>query len=140
MKEQAAILLDPKYPKLVSCLFDALKKKNSKEPTRKYKTWQESDRELWRKRYDAIGKDFFFPDWVLRLLQKIPTIQPLPSEEAFARSNSTQLSDSIFFPGLDQRNETQLTSDEKLLGLALFFGVLDPERDCLENKGCSVLG
>ena len=43
------------------------------------------------------------------------------------------MSDSIFFSGLDQRDEKQLTSDEKLIGLALLFGLLDPERDLIMN-------
>lgn len=143
MREQAAILrtilLDSNYPEFVSCLFDISKEKNSKQLTEEYKTWQEileRDRQLWRDRYYAIGKDFFFPDWVLRLLQKVPTIedlQVLPSEKTIAESNSTALRDSIFFPELDQSDETQLTPDEKLIGLALLFGVLDLKRDLIMN-------
>ena len=74
VKNQAAILrkilIDSNYSQPVSCLFDISKRKNSEEPTKKQKTWQErreSARKLWRDRYDSIGKDFFFPDWVLRL-------------------------------------------------------------------------
>lgn len=91
MREQAAILrtilLDSNYPEFVSRLFDISKEKNSKQLTEEYKTWQEileRDRQLWRDRCDAIGKDFFFPDWVLPLLQKVPTIeglQVIPSEK-----------------------------------------------------------
>jgi hypothetical protein len=143
VSSQAALLrtmlLDPTYPQVLSCLFDISKEKNSEEPTKEQKTWEErreSDRKLWRDRYDAIGKDFFFPDWVLRLLQKLPTIgdlEDLPSDVEIARSNSTELSDSIFFSRLDQRDEKQLTSDEKLIGLALLFGLLDPERGLIMN-------
>ena len=143
VKSQAAllrkILIDSNYSQPVSCLFDISKEKKSEEPTKKQKTWEErreSDRKLWRDRYNAIEKDFFFPDWVLRLLQKVPTIgdlEVLPTDKEFARSNSTELSDSIFFSGLDQRDEKQLTSDEKLIGLALLFGLLDPERNLIMN-------
>ena len=142
VSSQAALLrtmlLDPNYPQLLSCLFDLSKEK---EPTKEQKTWEEkreSDRKLWRNRYDAIGKDFFFPDWVLRLLQKVPTsghLEVIPNEKEIARSNSTELSSSIFFSDLDQTDETQLTPDEKLIGLALLFGLLDPERDLIMNTG-----
>ena len=88
VRSQAAVLeimlLDLNYPKLISCLFYSSKEKDSKHSTDEYKTQQEMlkrDRRLWRDRYDTIEnffafserKDFFFPDWVLRLLQKMPT-------------------------------------------------------------------
>ena len=145
VRSQAAVLeimlLNPNYPKLISCLFDISKEKDSKNSTDEYKRQQEmleKDRRLWRDRYDTIGKDFFFPDWVLRLLQKVPTsgdLEVLPTDEEFARSNSTELSDSIFFSNLDQTDEAQLTPDDKLIGLALLFGLLDPKRDLIMNTG-----
>ena len=133
------LLLEPDYPNLIYCLFDVFEKKDSESPTKTNRTWQETlekDRQLWHGRYDAIGKSFFFPDWVLRLLQKHPTIPheyDLPTEEQTARANSTDLRDSFFFRGFDQSDERKLTPNEKLIGLALLFGILDPERPLIMN-------
>ena len=133
------LLLEPDYPDIISCLFDVFEEKDSESPTKTNRAWQETlerDRQLWRDRYNAIGKSFFFPDWVLRLLQKNPTIPheyDLPTEEETARANSTHLRDSFFFRGFDQSDERQLSPDEKLIGLALLFGILDPERPLIMN-------
>ena len=133
------ILLNSDYPKCISCLFDVSKEKGFKDLLKEDKSFKErlaNDRKLWVNRYNAIGKDLFFPDWVLRVLRKIPTIsevQESPTEKQIALSNSTHNRFSIFYSGIDQSDEKQLTADEKLFGLALLFGFLDPDRDLILN-------
>ena len=64
------ILLNSDYPKCISCLFDVSKEKGFKDLLKEDKSFKErlaNDRKLWVNRYNAIGKDLFFPDWVLRV-------------------------------------------------------------------------